>query len=104
MLMERQGSILTSTDLGADSVISLDCIEGVPGGGYILGGTSSVSPSFTVIHVDPAGQPRWIARVGHDLRGIHARDALLTDAGSNMRTRINAESTWRKTGPETGLP
>jgi hypothetical protein len=81
-LMDRQGSIITSTDLWADSLKSLDCIEPVPGGGYILGGISSVSPSFTVIRVDSTGQPQWITRVGPDLRGIHARDVLVTDEGS----------------------
>lgn len=35
-----------------------------------------------MIRVNPAGQLQWIARAGHELRGIHARDVILTDEGS----------------------
>jgi hypothetical protein len=81
-LMDSLGTIAVSVDLGADSLISIDCIEPVPGGDYILGGTSSVSPSFTMVRVDPAGNIQWMTRAGPGLLWMHARDILITDEGS----------------------
>jgi hypothetical protein len=83
-LLDSGGSILMTTDFGSDSISSLDCIEPIPGGGYILGGSSSVSPSFTVVRVDSSGELEWISRSGHQRTGIHARDILLTGNGSCM--------------------